>query len=62
MQVLAHCERLVDILVTEFGYFQIVLLKDRKRGFGIEDTKYEPQAVSVHPGGVTVAIGGSVSE
>uniref|UniRef100_A0A8C4WWK8 Uncharacterized protein n=1 Tax=Eptatretus burgeri TaxID=7764 RepID=A0A8C4WWK8_EPTBU len=38
---------------------KIVLLKDRKYGIGIEETEYEPQAVSVHPGGVTVAIGGS---
>uniref|UniRef100_UPI00358EE6EB WD repeat-containing protein 1-like n=1 Tax=Myxine glutinosa TaxID=7769 RepID=UPI00358EE6EB len=38
---------------------KIVLLKDRKCGVGIEQTGYVPQAVSVHPEGVTVAVGGS---
>lgn len=38
---------------------QIVLLKDKKKVFAIENPEYEPENVSIHPGGVTVAVGGN---
>ncbi|MGH0163096.1 UNVERIFIED_CONTAM: hypothetical protein FKN15_044300 [Acipenser sinensis] len=38
---------------------QLVLLKDKKKGFGMDNLGYEPEAAAVHPGGVTVAVGGS---
>ncbi|XP_005995864.1 WD repeat-containing protein 1 [Latimeria chalumnae] len=37
---------------------QIVLLKDKKKVSVIENPGYEPEAVAVHPGGETVAVGG----
>ncbi|MGH0158570.1 UNVERIFIED_CONTAM: hypothetical protein FKN15_069760 [Acipenser sinensis] len=39
---------------------QLVLLKDKKKGFGMDNLGYEPEAAAVHPGGVTVAVGGSM--
>lgn len=41
---------------------QIVLLKDQKKCFSIDSPGYEPEVVAVHPGGDTVAIGGTVSK
>uniref|UniRef100_UPI00398EB143 WD repeat-containing protein 1 n=1 Tax=Pristiophorus japonicus TaxID=55135 RepID=UPI00398EB143 len=38
---------------------QIVLLKDKKKVFAIENLGYEPETVAFHPGGVTVAVGGN---
>ncbi|XP_078534599.1 WD repeat-containing protein 1 [Lissotriton helveticus] len=38
---------------------QIVLMKDKKKCSVIENLGYEPGAVAVHKGGVTVAVGGS---
>ncbi|KAG8505857.1 WD repeat-containing protein 1 [Galemys pyrenaicus] len=38
---------------------QIVLLKDQKKCFSIDNPGYEPEVVAVHPGGDTVAVGGS---
>lgn len=40
--------------------FQIVLLKDQKKCFSIDDPGYEPEVVAVHPSGETVAVGGAV--
>ncbi|XP_016864369.1 WD repeat-containing protein 1 isoform X1 [Homo sapiens] len=37
---------------------QIVLLKDQRKCFSIDNPGYEPEVVAVHPGGDTVAIGG----
>nr|XP_033805058.1 WD repeat-containing protein 1 [Geotrypetes seraphini] len=36
---------------------QIVLLKDKKKCFSIEDPGYEPASVAIHPTGCTVAVG-----
>ncbi|GCC26394.1 WD repeat-containing protein 1 [Chiloscyllium punctatum] len=41
---------------------QIVLLKDKKKVFTIENLDYEPECVAIHPGGVTVAVGGNDSK
>jgi len=41
-------------------YLQIVLMKDKKKCFAIDDLGYEPEAVAVHPGGGSVAVGGTV--
>lgn len=38
---------------------QMVLMKDKKKCSVIEKLDYEPEAVAVHKGGVTVAVGGS---
>ncbi|OBS82244.1 hypothetical protein A6R68_23764 [Neotoma lepida] len=38
---------------------QIVLLKNQKKCFSIDSPGYEPEVVAVHPGGDTVAVGGS---
>uniref|UniRef100_A0A2K6GHK4 WD repeat domain 1 n=1 Tax=Propithecus coquereli TaxID=379532 RepID=A0A2K6GHK4_PROCO len=38
---------------------QIVLLKDQKKCFSIDNPGYEPEVVAVHPGGDTVAVGGA---
>lgn len=38
---------------------QIVLMKDKKKCFAIDDLGYEPEAVAVHPGGGSVAVGGT---
>ncbi|XP_048389488.2 WD repeat-containing protein 1 [Stegostoma tigrinum] len=40
---------------------QIVLLKDKKKVFMIENLDYEPECAAIHPGGVTVAVGGNDS-
>uniref|UniRef100_A0A7M4E813 WD repeat domain 1 n=1 Tax=Crocodylus porosus TaxID=8502 RepID=A0A7M4E813_CROPO len=37
---------------------QIILMKDKKKCFVIDDPGYEPEAVAVQPGGNTVAVGG----
>ncbi|XP_078400925.1 WD repeat-containing protein 1 [Cetorhinus maximus] len=47
-------------VVTCIG--QIVLLKDKKKVFMIENLDYEPECVAVHPGGVNVAVGGNDSK
>lgn len=39
---------------------QIVLLKDQRKCFSIDNPDYEPEVVAVHPGGETVAVGGAV--
>ncbi|XP_078257493.1 WD repeat-containing protein 1 [Rhinoraja longicauda] len=44
-------------VVTSIG--QIVLLKDKKKVFAIENLDYEPETVAIHPGGETVAVGGN---
>lgn len=41
---------------------QIVLLKNKKKVFMIENLDYEPQCLAVHPGGTTVAVGGNDSK
>lgn len=46
-------------LTTSFT-LQIVLLKDQKKCFSIDNPGYEPEVVAVHPGGDAVAVGGSV--
>ncbi|XP_049645747.1 WD repeat-containing protein 1 isoform X1 [Suncus etruscus] len=38
---------------------QIVLLKDQKKCFSVDNLDYEPEVVAVHPGGDTVAVGGA---
>ncbi|MFV1315606.1 hypothetical protein, partial [Klebsiella pneumoniae] len=38
---------------------QLVLLKDKKKLFTLDSLDYEPEAVAVHPGGGTVAVGGA---
>ncbi|XP_036445523.1 WD repeat-containing protein 1 [Colossoma macropomum] len=38
---------------------QVVLLKDKRKVFTLENLGYEPEAGAVHPGGVTVAVGGA---
>uniref|UniRef100_A0A8B9X118 WD repeat-containing protein 1 n=1 Tax=Bos mutus grunniens TaxID=30521 RepID=A0A8B9X118_BOSMU len=38
---------------------QIVLLKDQRKCFSIDNPGYEPEVVAVHPGGETVAVGGA---
>ncbi|XP_038647578.1 WD repeat-containing protein 1 [Scyliorhinus canicula] len=40
---------------------QIVLLKDKKKVFVIENVDYDPRCVAIHPGGGTVAVGGNDS-
>ncbi|NWW36985.1 WDR1 protein, partial [Panurus biarmicus] len=39
---------------------QIVLMKDKKKCFAIDDLGYEPEAVAIHPTGSTAAVGGAV--
>uniref|UniRef100_S4RD71 WD repeat domain 1 n=1 Tax=Petromyzon marinus TaxID=7757 RepID=S4RD71_PETMA len=41
---------------------QVVLLKDKKRGIGLENPGYEPEVVAIHRDGVTVAVGGQDSK
>ncbi|XP_078070971.1 WD repeat-containing protein 1 [Mustelus asterias] len=41
---------------------QIVLLKNKKKVFMIENLDYEPRCLAVHPGGTTVAVGGNDSK
>ncbi|XP_072109131.1 WD repeat-containing protein 1 [Mobula birostris] len=41
---------------------QIVLLKNKKKVFTVENPGYDPESVSIHPGGVTVAVGGNDSK
>ncbi|XP_074085893.1 WD repeat-containing protein 1 [Macrotis lagotis] len=38
---------------------QIVLMKDQKKCFTIDDPGYEPEVVAVHPSGSTAAVGGA---
>ncbi|XP_075276652.1 WD repeat-containing protein 1 [Opisthocomus hoazin] len=38
---------------------QIVLMKNKKKCFAIDDLGYEPEAVAIHPGGGTAAVGGA---
>ncbi|NXX26119.1 WDR1 protein, partial [Nicator chloris] len=38
---------------------QIVLMKDKKKCFAIDDLGYEPEAVAIHPTGGTAAVGGA---
>ncbi|PKU45168.1 wd repeat-containing protein hypothetical protein [Limosa lapponica baueri] len=38
---------------------KIVLMKDKKKCFAIDDLGYEPEAVAIHPGGGTAAVGGA---
>lgn len=38
---------------------QLVLLKDKKKLFTLDGLEYEPEAIAVHPGGGTVAVGGA---
>ncbi|XP_062875109.1 WD repeat-containing protein 1 [Trichomycterus rosablanca] len=38
---------------------QVVLLKDRRKVFTLENLDYEPEAGVIHPGGATVAVGGA---
>ncbi|KAL8207615.1 UNVERIFIED_CONTAM: WD repeat-containing protein 1 [Gekko kuhli] len=38
---------------------EIVLMKDKKKCFTINDPGFEPEAVAVHPGGGTAAVGGT---
>lgn len=45
---------------TAFCVSQIVLLKDQRKCFSIDNPGYEPEVVAVHPGGETVAVGGAV--
>lgn len=35
-------------------------MKDKKKCFAIDDLGYEPEAVAIHPGGGTAAVGGTV--
>lgn len=42
-------------------YFQIVLVRDKKKVFTMDDHGYEATVGAIHPGGTTVAIGGEVS-
>lgn len=35
-------------------------MKDKKKCFAIDDLGYEPEAVAIHPGGGTAAVGGAV--
>lgn len=46
--------------LTASSVSQIVLLKDQKKCFSIDSPGYEPEVVAVHPGGDTVAVGGTV--
>ncbi|KAM3877916.1 WD repeat-containing protein 1 [Diretmus argenteus] len=38
---------------------QVVLLKDKKKVFTLDSLSYEPEAVAIHPGGTTAAVGGA---
>ncbi|NXP66789.1 WDR1 protein, partial [Chloropsis cyanopogon] len=38
---------------------QVVLMKDKKKCFAIDDLGYEPEAVAIHPTGSTAAVGGA---
>ncbi|XP_029446779.1 WD repeat-containing protein 1 [Rhinatrema bivittatum] len=38
---------------------RIVLLKDKKKCFSIDDPGYEPESVAINPAGSTVAVGGA---
>ncbi|KAM6979407.1 WD repeat-containing protein 1 [Aplochiton taeniatus] len=38
---------------------QLVLLKDKKKVFTLDNLGYEPEAGAIHPGGSTAAVGGS---
>lgn len=42
-------------------FFQIVLVRDKKKVFTMDDPGYEVIVGAIHPGGTTVAIGGDVS-
>lgn len=39
---------------------QIVLMKDKKKCFAIDNPGFEPEVVAVHPGGGMAAVGGTV--
>ncbi|KAK1175529.1 WD repeat-containing protein 1 [Acipenser oxyrinchus oxyrinchus] len=38
---------------------QLVLLKDKKKGFVMDNLGYKPEVAAIHPGGVTITVGGS---
>uniref|UniRef100_A0A672Z997 WD repeat domain 1 n=1 Tax=Sphaeramia orbicularis TaxID=375764 RepID=A0A672Z997_9TELE len=38
---------------------QIILLKDKKKVFTLDNLGYEPEVGAIHPGGTTVAVGGA---
>lgn len=40
---------------------QLVLLKDKKKVFTLDNLGYEAEFGLIHPGGTTVAVGGNVS-
>lgn len=42
-------------------FFQIVLLKDKKKVFTLDNLGYEAEVGVIHPGGTTAAVGGAVS-
>ncbi|CAM4551701.1 unnamed protein product [Lepidochelys olivacea] len=37
---------------------QIILMKNKKKCFAVDDPGYEPEVVAIHPGGGTAAVGG----
>ncbi|CAM5109721.1 unnamed protein product [Eretmochelys imbricata] len=37
---------------------QIILMKNKKKCFAVDDPGYEPEVVAIHPGGSTAAVGG----
>lgn len=40
---------------------QLVLMKDKKKCFTLENLGFEPESAALHPGGGTAAVGGAVS-
>ena len=40
--------------------WQLVLMKDKRKVFTLDNLGYEPEAGALHPGGGTAAVGGAV--
>lgn len=55
------CVFFFSLFVFLFPPPQIVLLKDKKKVFTLENLGYEAEVGVIHPGGTTVAVGGNVS-
>ena len=49
------------MICLDFCCGQVVLLKDKKKVFTLDNLSYEPEAGALHPGGATAAVGGAVS-
>lgn len=48
------------MLLLLWYLWQVVLMKDKRKVFTLDNLGYEPEAGALHPGGGTAAVGGAV--